>query len=149
MRIGFTGTRHGMTAAQRKTFWKLIAELMPDSFHHGSCKGADVQAARIVDQVVPDGQVVAHPVPDGDDCQEPSGADDEVMPGKTHFARNRDIVNDCVLLIACPLHMERRERGGTWYTVERAAKAGNMVRIVWPDGTVVDGRELLLSRRGR
>lgn len=42
MVIGFTGTRHGMTNAQRDTVLKLLSEkLTPSSAVHGDCVGAD------------------------------------------------------------------------------------------------------------
>ena len=135
MKIGFTGTRHGMTAAQKQGFASLVIQLQPTEFHHGSCLGADVEAAVIVrGEMVNKCKIVAHPGPDEDDWQEPSGVDDETLPGKTHFARNRDIVAACDLLIACPIINVPMNHGGTWYTINHARKMGKPVRIVQPDG---------------
>jgi hypothetical protein len=135
MRVGFTGTRKGMTASQAAVFEGLVE--LPTEFHHGSCKGADVEAARIVRRTfivhVP---VICHPGPNGDPCQEPSGVDDERREPKTHFARNRDIVNETDRLIACPCDMTEQSRGGTWYTVSYARKKGKPVTIIWPDGSI-------------
>jgi hypothetical protein len=44
--IGFTGTRHGMTPAQRHAVSQLIAELAAGAAftaHHGDCVGADAE----------------------------------------------------------------------------------------------------------
>ena len=114
MIIGFTGTRHGMSLEQIQSFRQLIAEKQPTGFHHGSCCGADVEAARIVRDIRKGAICIeVHPGPEGDLHQTDSGQDNIFHKPKTHFARNRDIVDICDMLIACPLEMERQERGGT------------------------------------
>ncbi len=60
----------------------------------------------------------------------------ETRPAKTHFARNRDIVDETEVLIACPCEMEHQDRGGTWYTADYALKRGKRTIIVWPDGSM-------------
>lgn len=135
MIIGFSGTRHGMNDVQRALFEGLIKE--PTEFHHGSCRGSDIQAARIVRSLfrnhIP---IICHPGPDGDGNREDSGVDDEKRPPRSHLARNRDIVNACDLLIACPFENEEQARGGTWYTINFAKKTGKKVTIIFPDGGV-------------
>jgi len=138
MNLGFTGTRNGMTDAQKMAFEELVVRLTPWTFRHGSCRGADVEAARIVDNALHDVAIVAHPGPDGDPNRASSGVDTETLPGKTHFARNRDIVNLTDALAACPPCRPLPERGGTSYTVGYARKKGKPVYIIWPDGTVED-----------
>jgi hypothetical protein len=146
MILGITGTRSGMTLPQLRTLFDLLSKLdaVPAAaeFHHGSCQGADVQAARCVSLIresyVGSGVgcvIVSHPGPDGDTCRRDSGVDDAVLPGKNHFARNRDIVNVCDLLIVCPGQMSHQPKGGTWMTFDYARKQGKPVRVVWPDGT--------------
>ena len=135
MIVGFTGTRNGMTDEQIAIFEGLIPR--PASFHHGSCKGADVQAARIVRKLFRDHiPIIAHPGPDGDSNREDSGVDDEKCPPRSHLARNRDIVNLCDLLIACPFESEEQPRGGTWYTIRYARNRGVNVTIIYPDGGI-------------
>lgn len=134
--VGFTGTRHGMTEAQQATF-REVFPTDAGAFHHGSCQGADVQAARLVRQLRPDGITsICHPGPDGDTHREASGVDDFTHTGKTHFARNRDIVDACPVLIACPCDMTEQPRGGTWYTINYARKCERRILIIWPDGSV-------------
>ena len=141
MKIGFTGTRLGMTDAQHK---KLAYQLMyvvgnaPHEFRHGGCQGADVQAARTIRNCYDLGMVriVCHPGPEGDSFQESSGVDDEELPGKTHFARNRDIVDASDLVVGCPGVATWNERGGTFYTMKYAIKKGKPLVIVWPNGEV-------------
>lgn len=138
MIIGFTGSRHGMTDYQAVIFEGFIGKV--DSFHHGGCQGCDVQAARIVSKaflIKP--RIVCHPGPVNDPCQEESGVDDEKREPKTHFARNRDIVNECDELIATPNYMDSitpDTRGGTAYTVNYARKVGKRVTIILPNGSI-------------
>ena len=135
MRLGFTGTRHGLTDAQSAILEGLLPEV--SEFHHGSCQGADVQAARIVRRsFVGHIHIHAHPGPDDDPCQEPSGVDDVTHPPLTHFARNRVIVDSTDEIYACPCEAEEQPRGGTWYTVRYARKRGKKVTIIWPNGTL-------------
>lgn len=134
--MGTTGTRSGGTAAQVSAFRRLVRDKMPDAFRHGSCRGWDVQAARIVREELPACRIVAYPGPDGDLCREDSGVDDEVRLGKTHFARNRDIVDDSHVMTAAPVGPERQPTGGTWYTIGYASRAGKTCLVIVPDGQV-------------
>lgn len=137
--VGFTGTRHGLTHAQRARLVDVLSLILaPTEFHHGSCQGADVEAAALVRYLRPDCQIVCHPGPEGDSYQRVSGVDDERRPPKTHFARNRDIVDESECLVACPCDMREQPRGGTWYTIGHARKKGKPRWIVWPDGTLTE-----------
>jgi hypothetical protein len=134
MNVGFTGTRHGMTDAQAAVFEGYLSAV--GQFHHGSCRGADVQAARIVRRSCVGPTIVCHPGPEGDQYSEDSGVDDVFRNPLTHFARNRNIVDETDELIACPCDMTEQPRGGTWYTVNYARKNGKKVTIIWPDGSI-------------
>lgn len=136
MRIGFSGTRRGMSPAQMATVRELLTRLQPTEVHHGDCVGADAHFHNIVrslyePEVCP---IVIHPGPDGPLRAHKDG--DEVLPEKNHFARNRDIVRGCGVLIATPAEAGWQPRGGTWYTIDFAAKVGRRRFIVSPDGTV-------------
>ncbi len=61
---------------------------------------------------------------------------DETLPAKTHFARNRDIVNSTDRLLATPPCRPLPDKGGTAYTVNFCRKAGKPVCVIWPDGDV-------------
>lgn len=136
--VGFTGTRHGMTAEQLAAFAELLANADGDQFHHGDCVGADAEAAKIAYDL--GWQIICHP-PEKTEHQANTTfhrADNRRQP-KSHFARNRDIVNESDLLIACPQYMEPitpATMGGTAYTVNYARKQGKPVWIVRPDGSV-------------
>lgn len=127
MKVGFTGTRYGMSELQKLMLQAAVTINPPAEFHHGSCQGADVEAARIVREFAPKCRIVSHPGPDGDQYRELSGVDDETRQPKTHFARNRDIVDETDILLATPLQDEPQQRGGTWYTINYATKRGRKV----------------------
>jgi hypothetical protein len=132
--VGFTGTRQGMTGAQRRSFVRLIKELNPEEFHHGDCVGADDQAAVIVDDLCPDCDIHMHP-PVDNAHRAMNQLAEVIYEPKTHFARNRDIVNACGVLIGISLLPQRQANGGTWYTIAYAEKKGRTVYVIWPDGT--------------
>lgn len=136
MKLGFTGTRNGMSAAQIIAFRLLVASRDISEFAHGSCRGADVQAAQIVRELQPAARIICHPGPDGDTHRDASNVDDETLAPQTHFARNRAIVAATDELVATPCDMTEQAFGGTWFTVRHAMKTHKRVTIIWPDGKV-------------
>jgi hypothetical protein len=150
MKIGFTGTRNGTTAPQYATLSALLAAYCQGggvTFHHGCCKGADAEAAALLRRIGKDKvHIVAHPgatAGGGDSlwlAEHVLKDADEGRGTLTHFARNRNIVAECEILIACPAEMKERQNGGTWYTIRRARKEGRQTIIIWPTGAIT--REL-------
>lgn len=146
MNIGFTGTRHSLTQQQAFALNNVLLELWvnPDTeFHHGACKGADSWAGTEAWGL--NYHVVSHPgksAHGGDNewlCDIALEHSCEVRETKAHFARNRDIVDQTDLLIACQGYMEpitQATKGGTAYTVNYARKCGKPVWIIKPDGGV-------------
>ena len=142
MKIGFTGTRNGMTAEQKAA---LVAMLIPEAvepceerhqFHHGDCIGADYEAAGIA--YYNGFRVICHP-PIDITRRAYFGINAEDRKPKSHFARNRDIVDESDMLIATPQYMgpiTKDTKGGTAYTVNYARKVGKPVWIVRPDGSI-------------
>jgi hypothetical protein len=142
MKVGFTGTRNGMTPAQRATFSQLVLDLKPTTFIHGACTGSDEEAVYIVADLREEGcHIRARPGKNSAGNTDLQSADavnisDEAAPVETHFARNRKIVADCDVLIATPMHMQRQPHGGTEYTIACGLKAGKRVLIILPDGSL-------------
>lgn len=138
MNIGFTGTRFGMTPEQRESFKAVMMRFhasLSDSFHHGDCIGADDQAANDAHE---NGiYIVRHPPVDETHRAFNPHFKEEREP-KKHFARNRDIVDETEMLIACPQYAEpitKETMGGTAFTVTYARKRGKSLTIVRPDGS--------------
>jgi hypothetical protein len=73
-------------------------------------------------------------------CKQYEQREDQVivLPAKTHFARNRDIVDAVQFLIAAPYNNWEENVGGTWYTINYARKKGLWLAIVWPNGKVTE-----------
>ncbi len=139
MRIGFTGTRRGMTDDQKYMVKKLLLKLKPTQFHHGDCIGADAEAHEIVMEIDENRRytyIVKHPPQDGKqwaDCQ-PFWAS---RPFKPYLQRNRDIVDETSVLIATPATARELQRSGTWATIRYARKCGKEVWIIRPDGELI------------
>lgn len=149
--VGFTGTRHGMTPAQLDAVVMLVKQLAEvDELcgHHGDCVGADAEFHDVMRKYAR--SIVIHTPLDpshrafcerdqeyewGQACTGVIG-----LPGKTHFARNRDIVDQSRVMIAAPFESSRQERGGTWYTYDYARKKNKPMACVLraPSGVMLE-----------
>lgn len=142
MKVGFTGTRDGMTNQQREKLTLMLKEICNiTEFHHGGCVGADIQAHHIaltfsfpihVHPAVLSGSVVSHYL----DSIKPE-PNIIVYKEKQPLVRNHDIVDSCDMLIACPKGIEIL-RSGTWATVRYARKKGRVVHIISVDGELLN-----------
>jgi hypothetical protein len=135
-KVGFTGTRHGMTPEQADEFRSWIKAIQPTEFHHGDCVGADNQAANIVREVM--GRTcLIHSHPPVEKMHRAFNSHvDIIHPAKDYHSRNRDIVDATGQTIGAPLGTASAARtGGTWYTLGYAEKRGKARRIMWPNGS--------------
>jgi len=141
MIIGFTGTSNGMTQQQKRSVKKLLRELKPSEFHHGDCVGADEQAHKFVLRFGSIKTIVHPPLNEKARAfvHKKYGAS-EVLEPKEYLERNKDIVTACDTLVATPKGSQPRKeiRSGTWATIREGVKQGKKIRIVLPDGDVVD-----------
>lgn len=134
MRVGFTGTRRGMTAAQ---ILAILPELEPFYsegdpscwFHHGDAIGADQQAFLVARQM--GWMIVAHPAYD-----EPRRSASDLWDIPRHpLARDKVIAQTVQHLIATPATMQEELRSGTWATVRYARAEGRSITVIFPDGS--------------
>ncbi len=136
--IGVTGTRYGLTDRQKFVLAATLASHLPESFRHGDAVGADDEAAEAMDSIRRllglHTRIVCHP-PSDEKLRAFNKRSDEILSAKTHFARNRDIVDACDLLIVLPLQNEWQPRGGTFFTHDWAVKKNRPVLVIWPDGS--------------
>lgn len=140
MRVGFTGSREGMTAPQFATLVECFRDIYAEgkaepfygvSVHHGDCEGADNTAS---EQAQFYGfWIVSHP-PINPKLRAYTLAN-EIREPKEYLERDRDIVAETDWLIATPNGPER-PHSGTWYTINYAIGQGKPVTIIWPDGTL-------------
>jgi hypothetical protein len=132
-RFGFTGTRHGMTETQKRSLRDYISGFK-GIFHHGDCIGSDSEAHDIADE---SGYgIIIHPPSDPTHRAWREVPRHMMREEKSHFARNRDIVDDATSLIATPFESTEQPKGGTWYTVRYARKRGKPVVLILPDGSI-------------
>lgn len=126
MRIGFTGTRVGMTDEQTEQLRYVLALLRHADkavgstpiFHHGGAIGADTQAheaARTAGCFV-----FLHPALGAPPFKDDVDGIKEAFPP---LDRNRHIVASCDVLIAAPETDREQQRSGTWATVRYARAA--------------------------
>ena len=120
MKIGFTGTRQGMSQNQKEQFVLKLFELGLTEFHHGDCKGADAEAHDIVREFFPNVYIVVHP-PEITYTQAFRKGDEHRVP-KAYIKRDKDIVDETEYLLGAPLTTEEIWRSGSWTTIRHARK---------------------------
>ena len=132
MIVGFTGTRAGMTSAQKATVASYLETLDPKTVHHGDCLGADADFHGLARDA--GFYVVGHP------CDLPEQRAfcnlDECRKVLRPLVRNENIVNSSEFMIACPKSNEELRGSGTWATIRCCRKKFHPLDIVWPDGAV-------------
>lgn len=145
MLIGFTGTQNGMTDWQKDQFLLTIDKLSISALSHGDCIGADAQANEIAKvygvnffDIWP--STIAHKranvwrleqgyhkIPYEDRIIHV-----QVFPTMAALERNKKIVDQCAVLIACPKEHQHTVRSGTWATIRYAWKIKKDVMIIPP-----------------
>lgn len=135
MIVAFTGTRKGMTRAQKVTFERTLLALGAEKLVHGDCLGADQDAHEIAGL----NWIPVHLRPCDIETQRgyAVGAK-KIFPTERPLVRNHRIVDDGDVLIAAPSGFKHVLRSGTWTTVRYATRAGKRVTIIWPDGDTTD-----------
>lgn len=123
MKVGFTGTREGMSLNQIAHFIPLVADvtingMTLEEFHHGMCIGADEQAEEFIRRCFPSVRIVGHP-PIQRRYISAKSKPDRTLPPREYIARNHKIVDSVDLLIGCPRGPEEL-RSGTWSTIRYA-----------------------------
>lgn len=129
--IGFTGTRDGMTEAQKTTLASLLREHSGE-FHHGDCLGADAQAHDLAKAAGL--EPVAHPPLIS--ALRAYKQTNKVYEPADYLQRNREIVDETTVLFATPKEFEEQPKGGTWYTIRYAKKRGRIPVVILPDGRI-------------
>ncbi len=127
----FTGTRKGMTDAQKVAVRKVLGDLAITHFQHGAAIGADEEASFIARDFGL--KVTGHPGNIAADRSKTAHAD-LWSPEAPPLDRNKKLVDSTHLLIAAPDGPERRS--GTWSTVQYARKKKKNVWVIMPDGSV-------------
>lgn len=140
MRIGFTGTKQGMSEKQITTLTKIMRDftLLPQSltnvFRHGDCVGADAEAHSIV-KTHTNFTTIAYPAIIKSELRAFCKAD-TIYPPAQPLERNKVIIANSNLLIATPKEFHEVIRSGTWFTLRQARKVKVPFVIIWPCGGI-------------
>lgn len=132
--IGFTGTQHGCLQKQLETLGGMLGHAFAagiEWMENGDCIGADGQAGRLWKGLGL--KISLRP------CDMPKKRSflpcDAASSPKPPLVRNRDIVDNCGILIATPGKPYEEQRSGTWATIRYARKLKRPIIIIWPDGS--------------
>ena len=144
MKIGFTGSRNGMTKQQRTCISQLLNQTYASEAHHGDCFGADADFHAICVELGV--AVVVHPPANPKSIAgcNPVSATRFPLP---YLQRNQNIIRSTAALIAAVSGPER-VRSGTWATIRFARTLRRPILLVHADGQVAhenDSSKLLES----
>jgi len=126
MILGMTGSRNGFSLKAREKLHEILAENNVVEVHHGDCVGSDTQFHNEILKY-PEIKIVIHP-PNVDTLRG-FNKSEYIKQCKPYLDRNKDIVNDCDILVAFPVSPETL-RSGTWSTIRYAKKIGKKVVII-------------------
>lgn len=115
MKIGFTGSRLGMSQHQKEQFVLKMQELGPTEFHHGDCEGADAEAHDLVREFFPEVWIVVYPPKS--DYRRAFKQGDEFKPPESYLKRDKNIVMATEHLFGAPKSDNPIIRSGTWTTI--------------------------------
>lgn len=133
---GFTGTRKGMTNAQKEVLRDFLRKAT--SFRHGNCIGSDELAHFLFREFHPRGRIIIHPATTGSK-QSILTKDDpycDWMEPLPPLSRNRVIVLSSNLLLATPETEKEVLRSGTWATIRFARQQKRPHVIIYPEGSL-------------
>jgi len=136
-RVGFTGTRHGMTPIQKLVLQTLLQEQFKGGaiqpvFHHGDCVGADAEAAAIALDI--GYKLECHPPLSN--SHRAYVVSSVYHPPRPYLDRDRDIVVASEVLFVTPFQKKHVIRSGTWTTYRYGQRLKRHTYIIYPDGIV-------------
>lgn len=137
MRLGFTGTREGMTISQKTMLasfmgmWMMNQEI--ESVHHGTCVGADDEFHKLCMWFGLRDRIILH-LPEDSSLSVTQHLldvpEENIMSPLPYLKRNLKIIDACDFLLAAPPTNEPQKRGGTWFTIRKAQEAGRELRML-------------------
>lgn len=127
MIVGFTGSREGMSPEQKRDLMSFFDDHTVLEVHHGDCIGADADFHELCSQHVSTPKIIIHPPNNPTLRAYKTGI---ICDPKPYLERNKDIVDVCQVLIACPKTKQEELRSGTWSTIRYARKIGRPVIIL-------------------
>lgn len=139
-RLMVSGTRVGMTVAQKDGFVKILKEYTDvGELLHGDCIGADAECHNLARGVVGRAFIV-HIYPPVDERQRAFCHLNDVGELEMHDAgaflkRDFKMVKAADLVVAFPSGRKEQKRGsGTWAVIREARRKRVSLVVVYPDG---------------
>lgn len=134
--IGFTGTQNGMTDAQKDAVNDYLVSWLGKQVigHHGDCIGADVEFGAMCQALGYKIRIRPGHDSKGRQPKRGYGFRNVEFPSEPYLERNKKIVDECAVLVACPKSNREEQRSGTWFTIRYAEETGKPVTIFWPNG---------------
>lgn len=140
--VGFTGTREGMSEAQRASAAEFMSNMVRESAEaemgieglHGDCVGADAD----FHQICRDAGLHVSQRPCNLTSMRAYTDAAEIASIMAPMKRNQMIVDDCDVLVACPPPEAEVKRSGTWATIRMGRRDNKQVVIIYPDGSIVE-----------
>ena len=132
-RLGFTGTRKGLSIKQEVALNKTLKRLfeMVKEVHHGDCVGADSSFHHLC--FSKGYKIIIHPPTHDKYRAFLKGA--EFRRPRPYLERNKKIVDETDFIIACPDGYKEILRSGTWSTIRYAKRMNKTVIVIYPDGS--------------
>ena len=145
MRIGFTGTRFGMTIEQEQCIINAVASVKSEGnlghglkrleFHHGVCVGSDEKFHKIVVKAGFGDNIIKHP-PINDYLMSKTCIEGIFLEPKPFLERDDDVIKAVEIMLATPHEEYEIMRSGTWATIRHARKKKKPIFIIFPNGEV-------------
>ena len=134
MKIGFTGTRKGLTEIQKLRLKFYLFEHSSEivEVHHGDCNGADAEFHKLCEELRL--KIIIHPPTNPSNrafCKS-----DHILPENEYLTRNRHIVDSCDVLLATPKGLSEELRSGTWHAI-RYALGKKPVHVFYNNGNIL------------
>ena len=145
--LGFTGSRHGLTEIQKKVLIDNIIEFRyneilnfktdinkPFNSLDGCCIGADDIFYNICDML--SFNTIGYPGFYSTHPMRSKILRNRMKAVKSPLQRNKNIVYNSNLMIACPNTKEEIKRSGTWATIRYTKQLIKPLIIIYPDGNI-------------
>lgn len=126
VKIGFTGSRNGLNSEQKIQIIELLNNYDNIIVSHGDCVGADDDFHKLCLEYRENHHnknLVIHIYPPSNPTMRAFNQEDVIMDEKPYLERNKNIINNSNILIACPQDKNNEVlRSGTWSTIRQAKK---------------------------
>lgn len=122
-----------MTESQKTCFEAVLIKSKASLFIHGDCVGADADAHIVANKL----GIQIHKRPCNLNSQRAFMAGGLVIAEPENpLDRNRKIIDDGEILVACPGELFEELRSGTWAAIRYARKINKAIILLWPNGKV-------------